>query len=385
MNSTLVKSNWKDRIDNYLVKELSSNEKKLFYSITLIKLLMVLIPPIGTTDLERNIFYGKNWWKYFFSLYNLTPLEVDINYSVYDPLTNLLSWPSNTYDYPAIHLLFFAIIGLFPIAKIVIAKSMLVFFDFANFYLIKRYGWNKNCIKIVAFLYYLLNTYFSSIEGQVESITVFFLLLSLQLYNIAKYRKYSYIILGLGFHWKIIQIILLPYFVIKDLSLKRLKWEDLFAFISVFALFWILPLLQGNYLYNSQFFTGFNYSEITPWNPFFIGINKISGYLNIIMILFICLLIAEDLLARKNDNNIELKHLVDYLPLISLLTFWGFIYEYGNPWGWVYYIPALLIIPEKNIKKISIGLLLLMIIGIIDYIILANIFDNIKILFGINT
>ena len=100
-----------------------------------------------TSDLKRNLFYGEAFWKHGFKVYDMTPLEIDPNFNITDPLSGLLAYPNTTYDYPTVQLVFWAIIAPLPFADI-IAKWIFSFFDLINFmllfYLMKQVNTKQN-------------------------------------------------------------------------------------------------------------------------------------------------------------------------------------------------------------------------------------------------
>ena len=79
----------------------------IFVIFMILRLLLVFLNPLFTTDLARSLFYGKNFWSVFFDVYKLTPVQIDPSFNIIDPTTGLLAWPDNTYDYGIVSLIFF--------------------------------------------------------------------------------------------------------------------------------------------------------------------------------------------------------------------------------------------------------------------------------------
>ncbi len=321
----------------------------LFIFILLIRGVFILIPPLVTSDLLRNIFYGTNFWKHGFAVYNMTPLDLDPNYAIVDPLSGALSWEKNMYDYPMFHLLFFAFITLLPL-PVLITKTVFTVIDVVNFFIIRSYKQFDQ----FSWLYLIVSAFFSSLEGQVTPITVFIFLFGIYLYNseVLLYKRCSYLIAAIGFHWKIIGVILFPYFFLKDLinsnnaKFSKNEQKELIVrflyFLIPFTIFMIIPLLNSLYLFNSQFATGFLY-DIEPWNPLYLPILYPSGILLALATLTICLLWI-NLKSRWQEG-------VEYTLLLELGIFFLFIYKFAMPWSWLYFVPAFLVIPNQDYLK----------------------------------
>ncbi|MFX0209824.1 MAG: hypothetical protein ACFFDT_27830, partial [Candidatus Hodarchaeota archaeon] len=163
------------------IKDLGSLKNLLPFLILLHFLIGVIIPPLVTSDFERNLFYGEAFWKYGFRVYDMTPLEIDPFYDVRDPLTSEYSYPNTTYDYPTLQLLFWAGLSPLPFSSIIV-KWVLSCVDILNFFLIysliksqqdeeKRRTLFENGF---ALSYLIFSIPFSAIEGQPTAITILF-------------------------------------------------------------------------------------------------------------------------------------------------------------------------------------------------------------------
>ncbi|MHA1450649.1 MAG: hypothetical protein ACTSP4_14660 [Candidatus Hodarchaeales archaeon] len=338
-----------------------------FILFLLIRVVIVIIGPVVTSDLLRNIFYGQQFWEKGFSVYNFKPLELDPGFNVLDPLSGELSWPNNTYDYSMLHLLFFALISLFT-APVVLSKLIFVIFDTANFFLLNT----KEDYRLLAWLYFIVSIPFSSVEGQVESITVFIFLIGLTLYE-KNHKLTAYVIAAIGFHWKIIPVILFPYFFIKDLiaqdsvvSKDRLV-KDLIirtaCFFVPFTVLFIFPMLSSKYLFNSQFFIGFQY-DVSSWNPLYLFNFTLSALL-LVITLVLCVIFWINLM------ELDWKAGINYILLIELIVFFSVIYKYAMPWAWLYFIPGLFIIPnrrETRYRELFISLMVVFVFASLDFL-----------------
>ncbi|UCG02181.1 MAG: hypothetical protein JSW11_21640 [Candidatus Heimdallarchaeota archaeon] len=337
--------------------------------------LALFIPPLVTSDFERNLFYGKYFWEYGFSVYDMTPLEIDPLYNVRDTLTGEYSYPNTTYDYPTIQLLFWAGLSILPFSS-VIAKWFLSCVDVFNFFVIyslirSRKGEENECTlseKGFAFSYLLLSIPFSAIEGQATAITILFLLLPLFLYN--RYQIVSYLSIGIGFHWKYVSVLVLPYLLILD---RKLVKQALLGFLtSIFSIVLLsFPLLYSSFIlrYLSSFGNLGEYSGQLPSNPFFIFYPSISSVLSsgilILAVIFWVGYLPKDKTMKRSFNGILER--IYWLPFILLLIFLK-IYSTAFPWYWMWFFACLTILPCQDRKLFMILLGFTFTIGLIDFI-----------------
>jgi hypothetical protein len=223
--------------------------------------------------------------------------------------------------------------------------------------------------------------FFTSLEGQVVSITVFFFLFGLSLYD-SGHKKSAYFLSAIAFHWKIIGILLFPFYALKDLinleTISEITEEvrkyviQIIIFVIPFVVFSIIPLLFSNYLFNSQFFTGFLY-DVDPWNVLYLPLFLPSGILLAITMVFI--------LITWYSHRDDWKKGVDYTFLLLLGFFFLFLYGYGMPWAWMFFIPGYLVIKEKELpreRELGHLLLIIFILGCFDFLNLTIGFDDIS-------
>ncbi|MFX0126179.1 MAG: hypothetical protein ACFFAE_21345 [Candidatus Hodarchaeota archaeon] len=333
----------------------------------------LFVPPLVTSDFERNLFYGKFFWKYGFSVYDMTPLEIDPLYNVRDPLTGEYSYPNTTYDYPTIQLLFWAGLSIFPFSSI-ITKWFLSCVDVFNFFVIyslMRSRKENECTlseKGFAFSYLLLSIPFSAIEGQATAITILFLLLPFTLYD--RYQIVSYLSIGIGFHWKYVSVLVLPYLLILDRKLIKQVLLGLLTFVMSVVIL-SFPLLYSSFIlkYFSSFGNLGEYSGQLPSNPLFIFYPSISsvlssGILILALIFWVGYLPKDDAVKMSFHGILERVY---WLPFILLLVFLK-IYSTAFPWYWMWFYACLTILPCQDRKLFIILLGLTFTIGIIDFI-----------------
>jgi hypothetical protein len=332
---------------------------------------LLFFGPWLTTDLERSLWYGDKFWRIFFDVYALTPKEIDPNYNIIDLTTGLLAWPDNTYDYPILSILFYAAFALIPIGitgQIILVKFIFNLVDVVNFLLLRRLDDQKT----LSWLYWVLLTPFSALEGQPVSITIFFFILAIWFYK--EYSSnpiYAYIVIALAFHWKFVSLFLLPY-IIAD-SYHRTIWKQIFnkerwilflkpllGFGIIFSLLWF-PILVSPYILSYISWGGnLPVDEAHPWNPFYLGVPLTFGGF-FLLTLFIGILVYW---IRTNKSK-----LWDYTGFFPLMFLWGFlmIYKFAFPWYWMWAFPFFTILPF-NKREILIGYIIICLIAAVEFI-----------------
>ena len=332
----------------------------------------MLIPPLVTSDFERNLFYGENFWEYGFKVYDMTPLEIDPSYDVRDPLTGEYSYPNTTYDYPTLQLLFWVGMSILPFSSIT-TKWILSCLDFFNFFVIfslmkRRERKSTISEKGLAISYLFFSIPFSAIEGQVTAVTIFFLLLPLILHK--QYQIYSYLSIGFGFHWKYVSLLVFPYLLILDRGVIKQAFQGFLIVIGSIILL-SFPILYSNFIlgYFSSFGNLGDYSGQLPSNPLYIFHLSLSS-LTSSGILILALIYWAGYLPKKSTSRMNLQGVLErayWLPFILLLTFLK-IYATAFPWYWMWFYPCLTILPHNDRKLFTILLGVTFAIGLIDFI-----------------
>ncbi len=333
-----------------------------------------IVPPLVTSDFERNLFYGQAFWKYGFTVYDMTPLDIDPSYDIVDPISGFLSYSNTTYDYPTVQLLFWACLSSLPFSPI-ISKWVLSSVDVVNFFFIYFLIWNRKnkgkehtqLEKGFALSYLIFSIPFSAIEGQPTSISVFFLLLPLILHH--RYKMWSYLSIGFGFHWKYISVLVLPYLLIQDhVDVKQALLGFLTVVMSVISL--SFPLLFSSFIlrYLSSFGNLGSYSGQLPSNPLYLLYPSFSSLLSSV-ILILALLYWIGLIPMENHPTINLDGVVErayWLPLILLLSFLK-IFATAFPWYWMWIYACLTILPHKDLRLFIPLLGCTFALGLIDF------------------
>ncbi len=363
---------------NYLVatfKELGSFKWLFFGLITTHLLIGALSSPLVTSDFKRNLFYGEAFWKYGFRVYDLTPTQIDPEYKIYDPTSGILSYPNTTYDYPTIQLLFWIGVSILPYSEI-LGKWILSSFDILNFfliyYLLKQITGKSGELELpekgFTLSYLLFSMPFSAIEGQSTAITITFLLLPLVLHSRHKY--WSYISIGLGFHWKYVSLLVLPYLLIKERNDIKKTILGLFLVLSAIVLL-SFPILFSNFILNYFGFFGRlgDYSGQTPSNNlliFHICISSLlsSGILVLAFFHWLGISISEKKITISFEGLSKKAYLIPFLILLIFLK----IYPTAFPWYWMWFYPLITIFPIKENRLYTKLLSVTFAVGLIDFV-----------------
>ena len=334
--------------------------------------------PLVTSDFERNLFYGEAFWEHGFSIYDMTPLQIDPDYAIGDPSSGLLSYPNTTYDYPTIQLLFWAGVSILPFPNIV-GKWLLSSFDIFNFLIMYYFLKNlqnreeegeeiKAPEKALALSYLLFSIPFSAFEGQSTALTVTFFLLPLVLHSNHKY--WSYLTVGLGFHWKYVSLLVLPYLLIKDRKNINEAIKGLFIVLLTIVLL-SFPILFSNFILNYFGFFGrlSEYSGQLKSNNLYLFHLCISSLLSsVILVLGFLTWIGFSFSDKKLEVTIEgLIERAYWIPFLILLSFLK-VYSTAFPWYWVWFYPLIMIFPRGERRLYTKLLGITFAIGVIDFI-----------------
>lgn len=344
-----------------------------------------IFTPLVTSDFERNLFYGRAFWKHGFKVYDMTPLDIaGQNYNIRDPLSGLLSYPNTTYDYPSLQLLFWAFLAPLPFSSIIV-KWVLSSFDLINFFLLysllglnnpsknnyNQGGRHKLPEMLFTLSYLLFSISFSAIEGQSTALTVFFLLIPL--YTHSNHKMWSYISIGLGFNWKYVSFLILPYLLLKDREDVKLALIGFLGMISTIVLF-SFPLFFSDYILHYFGFIGNlgAYSGQQPSNPLLLSYPSVSSLLST-GILLLALLYWLGMFSSNETIIYKLKGISNrsyWVPFIALLGFLK-IYNTAFPWYWMWFYACLAILPQKERRIFVIFLGITFAIGLVDFVIMT--------------
>lgn len=203
----------------------------LFVAATIYRLYLCLQPPITSTDLLRNMGFGKEFWKYGLTIYNY-PTE----HFAGTPYAHI--WASTHYTYPALAILFFALVSkIWP--ALFFGKLVLTAIEGLNAFLI----WKISDDHLLALLYYIspASLWWFSRDGQFEPLGILFGLIAL--YLLSRRPQWAYLNLALAIQTKYTPVFLLPYFV-----RKKIGWREGLFFIGGFIPS-ILFTLRSEYIF----------------------------------------------------------------------------------------------------------------------------------------
>ncbi len=353
--------------------------KYLFFTVIIAHLVIsLLFLPVFTSDFERNLFYGRAFWEHGFEVYDMTPIDIDGNYSIGDPTSGILSYPNTTYDYPTLQLLFWAGVVLLPFPEIS-ARWILSIFDIFNtlliFGLLKRFRASEDDSDPLGMFetgftlsYLLFAIPFSAVEGQSTSITIFFFLIPIALHS----RNYqsSYLSIGLGFHWKYVTLLILPYLFLKDIRSRKRVGTGLLILCGVVILL-SFPLLWSQFIlaYFSFFGKLEHYSGQIPSNPLLLSKIYISSILSTI-ILILGLFYWIKPISEDRKLTIDIRGIVQrgyWIPLILLLSFLK-IYSTAFPWYWMWFYSLIVILPSDERRLFTKLFAVTFAFGLVDFV-----------------
>lgn len=160
-----------------------------------------------TTDLLRNLGYGKAFWEYGFAVYDMTAFDLS-------PWPCQFLWHNHHYTYPPMTLLLFSAIALVHTAA-PWGKIILTLFDGLSAWVIGKSSGDR----WLALLYWLnpIGIWFTSREGQFEGYVVFWTVLAV--WAMQKKKPWAYGVFGIAVQTKFFPLFLAPWF------LERMSWK----------------------------------------------------------------------------------------------------------------------------------------------------------------
>jgi len=202
-----------------------------FLAVSILRLSLVLQPPVNSTDLLRNLGFGKEFWNYGFHIYDYRPMDfVGTSYADL--------WAEYRLIYPGMMLLFFALVAkIWP--ALAFGKLVLTLVEAANAYLVGRISGER----WLGLIYYLnpASVWWVSREGQFEPVVVLFMLLGLLF--LKRRPLWAYLALALSMQVKYLSAVLLPYFVRQQPHWSRAALGFALGLIPSFAF-----ISQGDYI-----------------------------------------------------------------------------------------------------------------------------------------
>jgi len=249
-------------------------------------------------------------------------------------------------NYPPVNQLCFVIANLFPgqsiLSTVIGFRIIIIAADIGTLYfgkkLLKRLG-----MPMYAIFWYILNPFILiELTGNLhfEGVMIFFLVLSLYLLHIGKW-KFAAVVLSLSISVKLIPLIFLPLF------LQKLKWKKSFLFyiiVGITTLSLFIPFYSSEFIHNysktvALWFQNFEFNASLYYvareiGYMFRGYNEIAiiGKITPIIVVLFTLIIT---FFRKNKTTIEL-----ITAMLLVLSFYYFTTTTVHPW----YVGTLLIL-----------------------------------------
>ena len=264
-------------------------------------------------------------------------------------------------NYPPLNQLCFVIAGLFAgksiLGSVIVLRLMIIAADFGTLYFGKKLLHKLN-IPVNTIFWFILNPFIIiELTGNLhfESVMIFFLIWSLYLFQVGKWR-FSAVIFAFSISIKLIPLIFLPLFFnwffngklsIKDWRLHSLEFKNLFFFYSLiifitlilFIPFYSLAFIQNYTQTVILWFQDFEFNASLYYvartiGYLFRGYNEI-GLIGKIFPVIIFLFVLYTTFFRKNKS---IKELI--LSMFIVLSFYYFMSTTVHPW----YIATLLIL-----------------------------------------
>lgn len=249
-------------------------------------------------------------------------------------------------NYPPLNQLCFIIAGLFAgkniLGSAIVLRLIIITADLGTLYFGKKLLKKLN-IPIHNIFWYILNPFIIiELTGNLhfEGVMIFFLIWSLYLFHIGKWKS-SAIILACSISIKLIPLIFLPLFF------QKLDWKKIIAFytmVGFITLLLFVPFYSNELIFNytktvALWFQEFEFNaslyyiarEIGYWFTGYNEIGSIGKGIPIIVVLFVLFMAF----LKKNKITIEL-----ITSMLFVLSFYYFTSTTVHPW----YIATLLIL-----------------------------------------
>lgn len=309
----------------------------LFVAATIYRLYLCLQVPITSQDLLRNMGFGKEFWKYGLTIYNYAAEHFAGNRYAH-------IWPGTHYTYPALAILFFALVSkIWP--ALFFGKLVLTAIEGLNAFLI----WKISDDHLLALLYYIspASLWWFSRDGQFEPLVVLFGLIAL--YLLSRRPQWAYLNLALAIQTKFTPGFLLPYFLT-----KKIGWREGLFFIVGFIpsiLFtlgseYIFPIFTAGHMKGACNLYAWNIFDAKKmcFNPFWLVVaNALLTY----GILVLCLVFAlrcvrspsKDRLSTVSSSALSLGTKGRVFQYVGLALFIIFLKSLG--WARSWYFPTI--------------------------------------------
>ena len=276
-----------------------------FISIGILRFVYCFQVPWHTTDLLRNLGYGREFWNHGFAIYNYTPQD-------FSPHPCQFLWEGHHYTYPAVTALFFALLSLVS-PGLIAAKLWLTILDTVNTLMIGRITRDR----VLAFLYWMnpIGVWHVSHEGQFEAFVSFWIIISIWLWR--KRSPWAFCVLAGAIQTKLFPVLLVPTFFLTEWHVPFREWSRRTALFALGFLPSLIAVTQGEYItaflspgyipklnHISWSITNPTYFKYQPW--WLVVVNAITSTGTLFFIV---------LLLRKG------RVILDYVPCFLFLFF----------------------------------------------------------------
>ena len=179
--------------------------------------------------------------------------------------------------------------------------------------------------------------------------------------------------IGVGFFWKYVSFLVLPYLLIKD---RHNIKEAILGLISLLAVMVALsfPILFSNFILNYfGFFGKLNtYSGQLPSNNLLLYHICISSLIStVILVIGLAIWIGFYTIDGPKESSFEgFMKRAYWIPFLILLSFLK-IYSTAFPWYWMWFYPLIIIFPTKERRLYTKLLGITFAIGLIDFVVLT--------------
>ncbi|MFH1739399.1 MAG: hypothetical protein ABIH23_10370 [bacterium] len=207
-----------------------------FIAVGLLRFYYCFEVPVYTTDLFRNLAYGREFWHIGPQIYSVMPED-------FAPEPYQFFWSTHGYTYPAATLGFFCLIA--PICPgILHGKILLTLLSLFNTWMVYRITRDR----WTAFLFWAnpIAIWYGSHEGQFEPYVSTWMILGVWL--LRRRSPWAMFCLAMGIQAKLFPVFLVPTFFLTDWRRPARRWALDIAFFVVGFLPSIALALSGDYL-----------------------------------------------------------------------------------------------------------------------------------------
>jgi len=224
-----------------------------FIAVGILRFYYCFQVPSYTTDLFRNLGYGRQFWHYGLRIYSALPED-------FAPEPYQFFWSTHGYTYPAVALAFFVLTALIS-PGIVHAKIIINLLIILNTWMVHRITKDR----WATLLYWAnpISIWFGSHEGQFEPFVSTWIILGVWLLRHGS--PWAMLCLAMGIQAKMFPVFLIPTFFLTNWRRPAPRWAGDVGIFAVSFLPSIILALTGDYvlkLFSPAYVTPINH---IPW------------------------------------------------------------------------------------------------------------------------